>query len=330
VRQIQTVTTPLADAIVLVTPRSFGRDDPSVRAALAAAVGEVRYNGRGRPLRAGELCAELGDVDGVVAGLDAFDASVFAAAPRLRVVARYGVGTSNVDLAAAAAHGVAVTNTPGANAEAVAELTIGLLFALARSIPSADRAVHGGGWPAIRGVEIRGKTVGIVGLGRIGQGVARRVAALGCAVVAYDPAPDEEFAAAHGVRLAPLMNVMAAAHFLTLHLPLTPKTEGMVDRTLLGRLREGAYLVNTARGELIVERDLLWALDTGRLRGVALDALRAEPPPPDHPFLGRADVILTPHSGAHTVDAAVAMGRGALDDLVAVPSGRPPRFPVTQ
>lgn len=202
--------------------------------------------------------------------------------PRLRVVARYGTGTSNVDLAAAAAHGVAATNTPGANAEAVAELTVGLLFALARLIPSADRAVHGGGWPAIRGIEIQGKTVGIVGLGRIGQGVARRAAALGCAVVAYDPVPDEADAATHGVRLAPLMDVVAAAYFLSFHLPLTRETEGLVDHALLGCLREEAYLVNTARGELIVERDLLWALDTGRLRGAA-------PAGPSFPGPGRRE-----------------------------------------
>lgn len=315
------------EAVVLVTPRSFGRADPSLRRELEDTVREVRYNERGRPLRAGELAAEVGDVDGMIAGLDEISAAIFAAAPRLRVVARYGVGTSNVDLAAAEQHGVTVTNTPGANAEAVAELTIGLFFALARSIPRLDRAVRAGVWSSIQGVELAGKTVGIVGLGRIGRAVAHRAAALGCQVVAYDP-----YVARDDVGVIPLCglaDVAAAAHILTLHLPLTAETEGLVDRALLARMREGAYLVNTARGELIVEQDVLWALETGLLRGVALDALRQEPPPADHPFLQRDDVILTPHSGAHTAEASVAMGRTALDDLLAVLAGRPPRFPVT-
>jgi len=134
----------VAGSVVLVTPRSFGREDLDLRAELEAAVGEVRYNERGRPLTAAELRAAVGDVDGLLAGLDEVDATVFAAAPRLRVVARYGVGTSNVDLRAAAARGVVVTSTPGANTEAVAELTIGFIFALARGLGCADRAVRAG------------------------------------------------------------------------------------------------------------------------------------------------------------------------------------------
>jgi phosphoglycerate dehydrogenase-like enzyme len=320
------VTRSVADAVVLVTPRSFGRDAPALREELEGAVREVRYNAEGRPLRAAELCAQIGDVDGMIAGLDELSAPVFAAAPRLRVVARYGVGTSNVDLAAAARHGVVVTNTPGANAEAVAELTIGLFFALARAIPRLDRAVHAGAWPSAQGVELAGKTVGIVGLGRIGRAVARRAAALGCRVVAHDPYARPE--SAGSIPLLRLADLAAAADFLTLHLPLTEETAGLVSRDLLAQMHAGAYLVNTARGELIVEEDVLWALETGRLRGVALDALRQEPPPAGHPFLGRDDVILTPHSGAHTAEAAVAMGRAALDDLLAVLTGRPPCFPV--
>lgn len=319
----------LADAVVLVTPRSFGNDDPRLRAELETSVGDVRYNTRGRALRAEELRAEIGDVDALIAGLDEIDATVFAAAPRLRVVARYGVGTSNVDLQAAAEHGVIVTNTPGANADAVAELTIGLIFGLARSISWADRTAHAGQWQPMQGIELAGSTVGILGLGKIGQAVARRAACLGCAVIAYDPFADEGFAAAHSVRLAPRDEVVADADFLTLHLPLTPETSGLVNRALLACVHEGACLVNTARGELVVEQDLLWALDTGRLRGAALDTLREEPPPPDHPFLNREDIILTPHIGAHTTQAATAMGRSALSDVLAVLSGRSPRFAVS-
>lgn len=319
----------MAGSVVLVTPRSFGREDPDLRAELEAAVGEVRYNERGRPLTAAELRAAVGDVDGLLAGLDEVDATVFAAAPRLRVVARYGVGTSNVDLRAAAARGVVVTSTPGANTEAVAELTIGFIFALARGLGCADRAVRAGAWPMMRGGEVAGKTVGLVGLGRIGISVARRAVALGCRVVAHDPYADAGHAARLGVHLATLEEAVAAADFLSLHLPATPETRDLVDRNLLGRMRPGSHLINTARGELVVEEDLLSALERGHLAGAALDTLRDEPPPPGHPLLRRDDVLVTPHIGAHTAEAARAMGRLALRDLLAVLAGRPPHHPVT-
>jgi phosphoglycerate dehydrogenase-like enzyme len=323
------MTHALLGSTVLVTPRSFGAGDPGLRRELAAAVREVRYNDRGRPLRAAELRAALVDIDGLLAGLDEIDASVIAAAPRLRVIARYGVGTSNVDLQAAACAGVVVTNTPGANAEAVAELTIGFLFALARSITSADRAGHAGIWHALPGSELLGKTVGILGLGKIGRAVARRAAGLGCSVLAYDPILDQTFNVRHQVRAASLEEVVREAHFLTLHLPLLPETRDLVDRRLLASMRSGSFLINTARGELVVEEDLLWALETGHLQGAALDTLRAEPPPADHPLLAREDVIVTPHIGANTAEARTTMGRMALHDLLAVLAGGPPRFPVT-
>jgi D-3-phosphoglycerate dehydrogenase len=319
---------PLADTSVLVTPRSFGRDDPGIRHELEAAVGDVRYSRQGRPLQSSELRAELADVDGLIAGLDDIDRAVFMSAPRLRVVARYGVGVSNVDLQAAADHGVVVTNTPGANADAVAELAIGLIFALARSIPSAQRATSEGGWPSIRGIEVSGKTVGILGLGNIGRAVARRAVGLGCAVVAHDPYVDASVGSELGIRLASQDEVVAEADFLTLHLPAGAESYGLVNRTFLARMRKGSYVVNTARGELVVENDLLQALEAGHLRGAGLDTLQGEPPDSDHPLLHRPDVIVTPHIGARTIEASRAMGRIAVRELLAVLSGEAPRFAV--
>ncbi|WP_052890120.1 phosphoglycerate dehydrogenase [Thermogemmatispora carboxidivorans] len=317
------------NSTVLVTSRSFGVDDASLREDLEAAVKEVRYNPYGRALTLEELRRAVGDVDGIIAGSEKIDASVFAAAPRLRVIARYGVGVDNIDLAAAREHGVVVTNAPGANAEAVAELTIGFLFALSRSLSRIDRAVHAGQWPSLQGHEVGGKVVGLLGLGRIGQGVARRALALGCTVMAYDPCINQAFVDNYKVHVAPLNEVVAQAHFLSLHLPLTAETRGLVDRSLLERMRPGSYLINTARGELLVEEDLLWALESGPLRGAALDTLCDEPPPADHPFLGREDIILTSHVGAHTTEAARAVGRIALSELLAVLSGQAPRFAVS-
>jgi D-3-phosphoglycerate dehydrogenase len=317
-----------ADTIVLVTPRSFGVDDPAIRTELEASVGAVRYSRLGRPLRRDELAAELGDVDGLIAGLDEIDRTVLAAAPRLRVIARYGVGVSNVDLQAAAEHGVVVTNTPGVNADAVAELAIGLIFALARSIPAATRATSTGAWPSMRGIEVSGKTVGILGLGHIGKAVARRAVGLGCAVVAHDPYVDAHTVSELGIRLASEAEVVATADFLTLHLPASTESYGLVNRDFLDRMRKGSYLVNTSRGELVVEDDLLQALESEHLRGAALDTLRSEPPESDHPLLHRPDVIVTPHIGARTAESTAAMGRTAVRELLTVLSGGTPRFAV--
>jgi D-3-phosphoglycerate dehydrogenase / 2-oxoglutarate reductase len=316
-----------ADAVVLVTARSFGGSQPKLRQRLEAAVREVRWNELGRPLRTDELSAALQGVDGVIAGVDRFDAGVIESAARLRVIARHGTGTEGVDLDAARRRGVVVTSTPGANAEAVAELAIGLMFALARRIVAADRRVRGGAYGPLTGVQLQGRTVGVIGLGHVGAAVVRRAGALGCRVLGFDPAVRAEEV---GATPASFEHAVGEADFLTLHVPVTPGTRDMVDADLLGRMRRGAYLVNTARGELVVEADLLAALESGQLGGAALDALRDEPPDPGHPLLARDDVVITPHIGAATAEARAAMGQMALDDLLAVLDGRPPRHPVEE
>lgn len=316
------------DAVVLVTARSFGRSRPELREELEGAVREVRWNDLGRPLTAEELREAIADVDGVIAGVDRFDAGVIGAAPRLRVIARHGTGTDAVDLDAARGAGVVVTNTPGANAAAVAELAIGLMLALARRISEGDRRVRAGEYGALPGVQLGGRTVGVIGLGRAGSEVARRAAALGCRVLAFDPAVSGEQAGAVGATLAEQDHVVAEADFLSLHVPATDATRDLVDAGFLGRMKHGSFLVNTARGELVVEEDLVDALEAGQLAGAALDTTRDEPPRPDSPLLDRDDVILTPHTGADTDEARAAMGRAALDDLLAVLDGRAPLHPV--
>ena len=312
---------PLRECVVVVTPRSFGMHDESLRTELESRVGEVRY--RPGPLSALELVELVGDADGLLAGVDEIDATVFARAPRLRVVARYGVGVDRVDLEAAARHGVAVTITPGANANAVAELTIALLFALARPLVQGCEAARAGRWSAVHGTELAGRTLGLVGLGRIGSLVAAKARALGLRVLAYDP----YVTARAEVQLVELDALCDGSDFLSLHAPLTDETRGLVDDAFLAALRPGAALINTARGELVDEDALLRALDAGRLRAAALDVLAKEPPPAAHPLLARDDVLVTPHIGPHTAEATTAMGRLALDDLLAVLSGREPRFP---
>jgi len=312
----------LDQCTIVVTPRSFGLDDPGLRRELEEAVGEVRYwPGH---LTASQLEEVVTDADGLIAGLDELSARVFTAAPRLRVVARYGVGVDRVDLDAAANQGVYVTITPGANANAVAELTLALLFWLARPIIAGRDRARAGEWPAMRGVELSGRTLGLVGIGRIGSRVAQKAGALGMRVLAYDP----NVASSDAATMVDLATLVSESDFVSLHAPLTTETIGMVDQRFLSCLKPGAALVNTARGLLVDEDALVRVLEERHLRAAALDVLAEEPPPADHPLLQRDDVLVTPHMAPHTAEATTAMGRTALEDLLAVLSGRCPRFAV--
>lgn len=318
------ISLDLKSCRVLVTPTSYGRSDPRLRAELEAAVGEVIYNTLGRPLTSEELRALLPGCDGYIAGLDVIDRAALEAADRLKVIARYGVGIDNIDLAAAAEKSIVVTNTPLANASSVAELTIALMLALARSLPTLVAQTKAGQWPRTTGLTLEGKTVGLIGLGAIGKQVARRLRCFGCRIVAYDPAADTAFAAAHGVELSSLDEVLRQADFLSLHVPLTSETRGMVNTQFLARMKPGAFLINTARGEIVDETALLEALQSGHLRGAALDVFSRQPPDPNHPLLALPQVIATPHCGAHTDGALNAMGWGALRDCLAVLRGEEP------
>lgn len=314
--------------VVLVTPRSFARGDEVLRRELASAVARVEWHQQGglEPTQLRRLVAEA---DGWIAGVESIDRSVIEHATRLKVIARYGVGVDNVDLDAAAERGIVVTNTPGANADAVAELVIGLLLSLARGIPAADRAVRAGRWVASSGVALEGKTLGLLGFGAIGRAVAPRARALGCRVLVYDPAPATADAARGlGIEHVSQAEVLGVSDFVSLHLPVLPETRGMVDAAFLAAMKPGAYLVNAARGELVDEFALLEALRSGQLAGAALDALAQEPPPPGFPLSQLDNVVLTPHLGAHTDRAVHAMGRRAVENCLAVLRGERPPDPV--
>lgn len=317
----------MIEAVVLVTPRSFGLDDPSLKAELERSVTTVRYL-PSPGMEPEELIPLVADVDGWIAGLDRIDRCVVQAARRLKVIARYGVGTEQVDLDAARECGIVVTNAPAANADAVAELTIGFLFMLARRIQAAAAAARSGRWSPVRGLTVEGRTVGLLGLGAIGRAVARRCVALGCRVLVHDPAADAEFAFAHGIELAELDRALAEADFVSLHIPLAPSTHSIVDDAFLAQMKAGSFLINTARGELVDEAALLRALESGHLAGAALDTLAQEPPVADHPLLHLETAIVTPHIGAHTDGATTAMGRMALRDCLSVLAGRAPEHPV--
>ncbi len=309
---------------VLVTPTSFGRDDPRLRVELEAAVGEVIYNPTSRPLTAAELAKLLPGCHGYIAGLDFIDRAALAAADQLKVIARYGAGVDRVDLDAVREKGIIVTNTPGANTVSVAELAIGLMLAVARSIPQANAATKSGEWPRLKGKSLEGSVVGLVGFGAIGRAVARRLQGFDCTMLAYDPFPNKGAAQALNVKLLPLAELLAQADFVSLHLPAMTETRGMVNADFLAQMKPGAILVNTARGEIINEADLLTALQNGHLRGAGLDAFASEPPGADNPLLQLPQVIATPHTGAHTDGATNGMGWGALRNLLPALRGEEP------
>jgi len=271
---------------------------------------------------ADDLAARLADVDGVILGLDICDASVFERAPRLKTIARYGVGIDNVDLAAAARHGVVVTTTPGTNHLAVAELAIGLMFALARAIPRMAERVRAGSWARITGWELTGKTLGVIGFGAIGREVARRGLGLGMYVLAYDPWYRGDWAGATPVDLPDLLR---QSRVVSLHCPLTPETAHMLDAERLALLPHGAIVINTARGGLIDEAALYAALVSGRLGGAALDVFQHEPPE-SSPLLTLDTVIATPHVGAATAESIERTGMLAARNCLAVLRGEPCDF----
>ncbi|HEX9377643.1 MAG TPA: phosphoglycerate dehydrogenase [Actinomycetota bacterium] len=233
------------------------------------------------------------------------DADVIEAAENLKVIARAGIGLDNVDVEAATRRGVMVVNAPQSNILSAAEHTIALLLAQARNIPQADRALRGGAWSRSRfqGVELAGKTIGVLGLGRVGAMVAHRAAAFGMRVIAYDPYVSRDRAKEMGVELMPgLEAVLVQSDFLTVHLPRTPETEGLIGERELALMKDGARLVNTARGGIVDEDALAKALKDGRLGGAALDVFAVEPTT-ESPLFELENVVVTPHLGASTVEA---------------------------
>ncbi|HEU5341124.1 phosphoglycerate dehydrogenase [Edaphobacter sp.] len=256
------------------------------------------------------LAAELADADAlVVRSAVQADAQLLESAPKLRIIGRAGVGVDNIDTPAATHRGIVVMNTPGANAVAVAELTLGLMVSMARSVPRANATMHAGKWEkkSLQGSELRGKTLGIVGLGRIGLEVARRAASFGMNLIGYDPFVAPVIARENNVTLVPIDQIFKDSDYLTLHVGLTPQTEGMINAASLKVMKKGIRIINCARGELIVEEALAEAIKSGHVAGAALDVFHKEPLK-DSPFFELENVILSPHIAGSTDEAQEAIG----------------------
>ncbi len=256
---------------------------------------------------------------------------VLARGERLKVVGRAGVGVDNIDVPAATARRVLVVNAPAASTTAVAELALGFMLALARRIPAADRTTHAGKWEkkAFLGSELRGKTLGFVGLGRIGTEVAKRARVFGMSLVAHDPYIPKDAAAAAGVELTDLDSVLRRADYLTIHSLLTPETKGLIGGRALGLMKRGSYVLNCARGGIVDEAALIEALRSGHLGGAALDVF-AQEPPTGSPLLSMENVILAPHIGASTKEAQDEAGLVTARQVVEVLAGGTPQFAVNR
>ncbi len=291
---------------------------------LAALAEVVVYGERGAEDEA-ELIRRIGDAGAVlnIRAYARFTEAVFRGCPRLRLISVWGTGVDNIDLDAATRHGVTVTNTPGVNADAVAEHTLALMLALARRIPAMDRAVRAREWSRGLVMQLHGKTLGVVGLGAIGRRVARLGRGIGMRVLAWTFHPDPALAAELGVELVSLEALLAEADVVSLHLSLTPESRGLLDREKLGLMRPGALLINTARGALVEHEALLEALRERRLGGAGLDVFHDEPLPSDDPLLALDTVVLTPHNAGMTPEVIEAGLRQAVENIENFLQGRP-------
>lgn len=314
---------------VLALPRSFSRSEEAKR-LLEEAGCEIIWNPAGKPLREAELTELIRGADALITGIDEVTAAVLeAGSPTLKVVAKYGVGYDNIDVDAATSLGIPVTITPGAPTRSVAELAMVLMLSIARHIPQMNEDVRRGGWTRITGTELGGKTLGIVGLGAIGAEVVKRAAAFDMQIIAFDRFPRQDLIDTYGVRYADLDTLLAESDFVSLHAPSIPETVGMINRSTLGKMKPTAYLINTARGDLVAEEDLVEALLEKRIAGAALDTFIQEPPV-DQRIVGLPNVVTSPHVGSNTVEAGYRMARMAAEEAIRAIRGEELKFRVNK
>ena len=277
-------------------------------------------------LPAEELLAIIPEFDGlIVRSASKVTKEVIAAAVNLKVIGRAGVGVDNIDTAAATARGIIVLNAPEGNTIAATEHTMAMMLAMARNVAIANETMQKGEWNRKKyvGVELRGKTLGVIGMGRIGSGVAKRALAFDMDVIGYDPYINEERAQALGIAIGSLDDIIAKADFITVHMPLTPDTRDMLNKDNMKKMKKGVRLINCARGGIINEVDLAEAVKAGQVAGAAIDVYESEPVPADYPLLGLPGVVLTPHLGASTVEAQIGVSVDVAYGVAAALRGEP-------
>ncbi len=299
---------------IFISTSTFGEHDRTSLRQLKESGFEVVTNPYGRQLRIEESKVLLDGVIGLIAGTETLSEEVLVSATSLKAISRVGTGMDNVDLEAAKRLGIEVMNTPDAPTEAVAELTLGLILASYRKIPQLDRSVKCGKWPNSMGSLVYGKTLGVVGLGRIGKRVVELTAPFKVKVAAYDISPDMEFARAFNVRLLTLDGLLKEADIITLHIPLSPSTRGLISKEEFSLMKIDAVLINTSRGAIVDEDALIKSLRSKKIGGACLDVFGNEP------YAGELqrfeNTVLTPHIGTYAKEARIKMEQEAVDNIL--------------
>lgn len=301
---------------ILVTPRSFGKENPELFDELEKAGLEVLINNTGAILDEKKMCEMIADCSGIILGVDPLNKNVLDCAPDLKAVSKYGVGLDNIDLDECKKRNIKVSRTTGSNSNAVADYAFALMLGVARRIAYTDRLCRNMEWKKVVGIDVFGKTLGIIGLGAIGKCVARRARGFCMRMMASDPSWDEEFAAEMDIQKASVDNICRNADIISLHCSLTQETRHIIDKAAIEKMRKNAIIINTARGGLIEEEALLKALAENRIFGAGIDVFEKEPP--QNPLWYYLDnVILGSHGASSTVEAINLMGKMATENLLA-------------
>jgi len=309
---------------ILITPRSFASFSDKPLKMLTERGYEIKRNNTGRPYKKEEMLNLVSDIDGIIIGIDELSAEIIEKANKLKVISKYGTGLDNIDINRATEKNITVTNTPTANVDAVADLTFGLILSLARRIPEADKKTKSGKWEKIIGKSVWEKTLGIIGLGKIGRQVVKRAQGFKMNVLVYDLVKDEKFAQIYNIKYVNLEELLQKSDYITIHIPLNDATRGMISYEELEKIKESAFLINTSRGGIVDEEALYNALRNNKLRGAALDVYNNEPPRKS-PLKELDNVILTPHIAAYTEEAIENMSIQAAQNLIDVLEGRKPK-----
>jgi D-3-phosphoglycerate dehydrogenase len=317
----------VARPVIAVTDSVFPSLDPAL-AALARLDPQMRM---AKSVAAEDILAVARDADAILVTYAKLPGELLRQLARCKAIGRFGLGVDNIDTKTAAELGIVVTYVPDYCMQEVSDHAMALLLALARKIPFSDALVQAGRWemPAVVPLRrIAGQVLGLIGFGNIPRALAPKAKAFGFEVIAHDPYAASEVFAAAGVEAVSLETLLARADAISVHAPLTPATRGLIDAAAFARMKKGAVIVNTARGPLIDEPALLAALDSGHLGGAALDVVASEPLPKDSSLLGRANVILTPHTAFYSVEALNELQTKCATDVASVLSGQPPVYPV--
>jgi D-3-phosphoglycerate dehydrogenase len=285
---------------------------------------EVIENPHNRPMTFNELEEIISDIDAVVAGVDTWDESVFKIAPKLKVIARFGVGVDNIDLEKAREYGITVTNAPRLNSNAVAELTVSLILNSLRNTPNLHVSTQEGKWERFVGFELKGKNVGLLGFGNIAQSVAKKLQGFDVNVTAYDKYPNQEIADKYNVKFASYEEILETSDIVSMLLPHMKETHHFMNRDRFGMMKEGSYFINTSRGGLVDEMALYETLSSGKLRAAAIDVYEQEPVSPSNSLFQLENIITTPHTAAETYEVYHSVGLMTAQAIVDLLNGNEP------